>query len=269
MTIRQGGAGIDTTQLLTGGAVDAALVSQNDGVMRMNAAGFPARGVFAGFQRSPSSLDVHPDSGIKEMSDMRGHPIMLSAGNRNTSWPFLKQKYGFTDEQLRTFTGQFAPFLTDKTVVVQDLITNGPFVIKRDAGIEVKVFLLADFGYEPYSSLITVSQKMIDEAPQAVQCLVDGSRAGWLDYFKDPTLAFTEIKKIAPENSQELLEFAFDAMKKNHVVETDETARLGIGAMTDERWKQHFDLLVANKLFPADFDFRSSYTLQFLKHTPS
>jgi NitT/TauT family transport system substrate-binding protein len=268
MTIRQGGAGIDTTQLLTGAGVDAALVSQNDGVMRMNAAGFAARAVMAGFQRLPSTLDVHPDSGINTMADMRGHPIMLSAGNRNTFWPFLKQKFGFTDDQLRTFTGQFAPFLADKTVVVQDLITNGPFLMKRDAGFEVKPFLLADVGYQPYSSLVTVPQAMIDAKPQVVQCLVDASRAGWVAFFKDPKAAFAEIQKIAPENTPDLLQYAFATMQQYHVVETDETAALGIGAMTDARWKSHFDMLVDSKLFPADFDYRTSYTLRFLGQPP-
>lgn len=269
MTIRQGGAGIDNAQLLTSGAVDAALLSQNDGVMRMNAAGFPARAVFAGFQRLASTLDVHPESGIEKMEDMKGHPIMLSAGNRNTIWPFLKQKYGFGDDQLRSFSGQFAPFLVDKTAVTQDLITNGPFVIKHDAGIEVRPFLLADYGYEPYSSLIVVPQKMIDTKPLLVQCLVDGSRKGWVDYMKDPQPAFAEIQKVADENSPELLRYAFETMKKYHLVETEDTAKLGFGAMTDERWKRHFELLVSNRLFPADFDYKSSYTLQFLARKPS
>jgi NitT/TauT family transport system substrate-binding protein len=268
MTIRQGGAGIDNAQLLTGGAVDAALITQNDGVMRMNQAGFAARAVMAAFQSLPSTLDVHPDSGIEKIEDMRGHPIMLSAGNRNTMWPFLKEKYGFTDDQLRPFTGQFAPFLTDKTAVVQDFVTNGPFIVKRDGGIDVKFFLLADYGYQPYSSIVTVSQKLIAAKPKAVQCLVEASRKGWIDFLKDPQPAFAEIQKEAPENTIGLLTYTYDTMKKYHLVENAETAKLGLGAMTDARWRSHFDMLVANKLFPADFDYKSSYTLQFLASTP-
>jgi NitT/TauT family transport system substrate-binding protein len=268
MTIRQGGAGIDTKQLLSAGAVDVALISQNDGVMRMNQAGFPARAVMATFQRFPGTLDVHPDSGMQQLSDMRGHPIMLAAGNRDTFWPFLKQKYGFSDSQLHNFSGQYAPFLADKTLVVQDLITNGPFVIKHQAGIDVKAFLLSDIGYNPYSSIVTVSQKLIDQKPQAVQCLVDASRKGWRDFLKDPKLAFAEIQKIAPDNSPELLNYTLETIRKYHIVETDETARDGIGAMTDARWKSHFDMLVANHLFPENFDYKSAYTLQFLRKHP-
>jgi NitT/TauT family transport system substrate-binding protein len=268
MTIRQGGAGIDTKQLLTAGAVDAALVSQNDGVMRMNAAGFRARAVMAVFQRFPGVLDVHPDSGIQSIGDMRGHPILLAAGNRDTFWPFLKEKFGLTDAQLHNFSGQYAPFIADRSVVAQDLITNGPFVIKRQAGIDVKSFFLSDSGYNPYSSIVAVSQKMIDTKPQVVQCLVDATRKGWDDYLKNPKPGFDAIRQVAPENSPELLNYTFDAMKRYRIVETDDTAQSGIGAMTDARWKSHFDMLVANHLFPANFDYRSAYTLQFLGKHP-
>ncbi len=268
VTVRQGGAGIDTTQLLTAGAVDAALVSQNDGAMRMNVAGFPSRAVMATFQRSPTTLDAHPDSGIEKMEDMRGHPILLSAGNRNTFWPFLKKKYGFADDQLRSFTGQFAPFLADKRAVTQDFVTNGPYVMKHDNGFDVKFFLLADNGYVPYSSIVVVSQKLIDEKPKAVQCLVDGSRKGWIDYMKDPKAGFDEIKKIAPENNDGLMKFGWDTMKNYKLVETDDTAKLGVGAMTDARWKEHFAMLVSNGLYKPDFDYRSAYTLDFLKQSP-
>ena len=216
MNIRQGGAGIDTAQLLTGGAVDAALVSQNDGVMRMNQAGFHAARRDGRVPAPRPDARCPPRQRNREVGGYQGHPIMLAAGNRNTIWPFLKQKYGLPDDQLRSFTGQFAPFLADKTVVVQDLITNGPFVIKHDAGIDVKFFLLADYGYEPYSSVVAVSQKLIDEKPKVVQCLVDASRKGWVDYLKDPAPAFAEIQKIAPENSPELLSWALDTMKKYH-----------------------------------------------------
>jgi NitT/TauT family transport system substrate-binding protein len=65
------------------------------------------------------------------------------------------------------------------------------------------------------------------------------------------------------------LSWALDMMKKYHLVETADTDKLGFGAMTDARWKSHFDMLVANKLFPADFDYKSSYTLQFLANKPS
>jgi NitT/TauT family transport system substrate-binding protein len=265
MTLRQGGAGIDTTRLLTGGAVDAILVSQNDGVMRMIAAGFPSRAVMAGLQRNPQTLDAHAGSGIEKLEDMRGRPIFLSAGNRGTIWPFLKKRFGFQDDQLRSFTGQFAPFLADKNTITQDFITSGPYVMKDMNNFDVKFFLLADYGYDPYNSLVVVSQKLIDEKPAAVQCLVDASIKGWADFMREPKAGFDEIKRQAPENTDGLMQAAWESLKKYKLVENEDTAKFGVGAMTDERWKSYFDMLVDNELYKADFDYKSAYTLAFLK----
>jgi len=263
MTIRQGGAEMDPARLLTSGAVDASLSAQNDAVMRMDQAGFPAVAVMTSFQKSPQSLDVHASSGITSLDQLKGHPVFIGMGNRTTIWPFLKMKYGLSDDQLRSFTGQFAPFLANADSVTQDYLTNGPYVMAQQSDIKLHSFLLADNGYQPYDSLVTVSREMIDKHPDVVACVVDASRKGWTEFFEDPKPAFAEIARVAPENTPGLLAYAFKTMVDNHLVETDETAENGINTMTDARWKAHFDMLVKTGTFPADFDYRQAYTLQF------
>ncbi len=49
------------------------------------------------------------------------------------------------------------------------------------------------------------------------------------------------------------------------MVEGGDARRLGIGAMTDARWKQFFDVMVAQKIYSASLDWRQAYTLQFLR----
>nr|WP_280516300.1 ABC transporter substrate-binding protein [Martelella limonii] len=264
MEVRQGGAGIDVTRLLVSNAVDAALTSQNDGVMRMIQAGFPARAVFASFQNTPTTIDVHEDSGIDSFEDLVGHPIFLSSGNRNTYWPYLKLKYGYTDDQLRSFTGQFAPFLANPESATQDFVTNGPYVMKQEApDVKIKHMFLRDTGYAPYSGLLTVSQDLIDEKPEVVKCLVDASRKGWLDYLEDPTKTFDYIEEIAPENSRGLLQYAYDTMKQYGFLENEDTEAYGYGAMTNARWKAQYDLLVEIGTFEPGFDYTQAYSLDY------
>ena len=268
VTIRQGGPGIDDSQLLVSGAVDAALISQNDGVLRMVDAGFPARAVMAGFQRLPTVLLAHAGTAAS-VADMRGRPIMISLPNRTTFWPFLKQKYGFADAQLRTYSGQIAVWMADKDAIQQGNVTNEPFLVHEQSGETPAAFLMADEGYDPYTSLIAVSQTLIDSRPQAVKCLVQASVAGWTDYMKHPDVANAVIQKENPQNTDGLLAYAFRTMQERHLIENDDTARLGIGAMTDARWKQHFDMLVAGGLMRPDLDYKSAYTLQFVDKGPA
>jgi len=263
VTIRQGGAGIDAARLLTSGAVDATLVSQNDGVMRMNQAGFPARAIYTSFQNNPTAIDVHADSGITSFEGLKGHPIFVAMGNRTTYWPYLQMKFGFADDQLRSFSGQFAPFLADDRAATQDFITNGPFVIAKQSDVKITSLKLSDIGYNPYSGLLTVSQDMIDKKPQDVACLVEGARKGWVDFMQDPQPAFDAISQVAEENSPELMKFSYDTMKAQHLVEDADTEKYGMGAMTNARWKAHFDVLVATGTFPVDFDYTTAYTLAY------
>jgi NitT/TauT family transport system substrate-binding protein len=55
-------------------------------------------------------------------------------------------------------------------------------------------------------------------------------------------------------------------MKEHGVVDSGDTLALGIGAMTDERWKSFFDEMVQVGMVDAKADYRQAYTLQFVNH---
>jgi NitT/TauT family transport system substrate-binding protein len=264
LIIRQGGPGIDPAQLLVSGAIDATLVSQMDSAYHMNKAGFPARAIMAAFQRTSQILMTHPGNGIDSFEDMKGKPIMIAAGSRSTFWPFLRAKYGWNDAQIRSYSGQLAPWLSDRNAIQQGLITNEPFLVKRETGETPKVFLLADYGYLSYGSIVTVSQDLIDKKPDAVRCLAQGSIRGWTDYLDDPKAGFDLIKSIDPSNTDDLMGYTYSTMKAANLVATEETRTRGFGLMTDDRWKAHFSMLVEAGVLPADMDYRAAFTLAFL-----
>ena len=262
--LRQGGAGVDPAQLLVGGAVDAVLVPQSDGILQMNKAGFPARAVFASMQHTPASIIVHDDSPIRTVADMRGKPVMISASSRAGWWPFFRMRYGFTDDQIRPFSGQRTPFIADPDAIAQDVISNGPYVIWQQSKVKVRSFMLTDLGYDPYGGVLTVSQSLIDERPQVVRCLVQGSQRGWADFMRHPAAGFAEILRMSPEMNQGLLDYGLGVMRERQIVETPDTARLGIGVMTEQRWRDHAALLVASGVLPKGFDPGPALDTQFL-----
>jgi len=264
MTLREGAPGMDPSQLLTAGAVDAAMVPQNDGAMLMNKAGFAARAVLAGVQKAPAILLYHEESGIRKPEDLLGRPILLSASSRASIWPYLKAKYGFRDDQLRAFSGQMATWLADKTAIQQGVVTQDPYRFEAETGKPARFFQLAELGYNPYSAIMVVSQKMIDEKPAVVQCMVSGSRKGWADFMKDPEPAFQAIRKLNPQQTPEVLAYAHRVMRDNGMVVNDGTP-YGAGSITEARWKAHFDLLVQTNVLPATFDYRSTFTTRFLE----
>jgi NitT/TauT family transport system substrate-binding protein len=264
LTIRQGGPGVDGKQLLVGGAIDIISASFNDTAPLINVAGFRAKAVAAFFQKNPQILMAHQDSGINSFEDMKGRPIMIGAASRTTYWPFLRAKYGFTDAQIRSYTGQIAPFLADKTAIQQALITNEPHRIEVETGKLPKIFFLADNGYDAYSSTAIVSDKLIETKPDAVQCFVNASIKGWIDFMTDPAPAVELIRKDNPDNPDDVVAYAIKVMNESGILMSGDTAKNGLGTMSDERWKSHTRLLQDAGIVPKSYDYRQSYTLQFV-----
>ena len=53
-------------------------------------------------------------------------------------------------------------------------------------------------------------------------------------------------------------------LKASGIVDSGDALSLGIGAMTDARWKDFFDKMVAIGLIDAKTDWKSAYTLDFV-----
>lgn len=267
LQLHQGGPGIDNVQLLAGGAVDIALLPYIDSVLQLNQSGFPARAIFASFQRSVMILMTHNGNGIEKLEDMRGKPVMIAATSRQTIWPFLRANYGFTDDQIRSYSSQMAPFLADTNAIQQGVITNEPYLAKK-AGVDPKVFMLADNGYLSYGSIVVTSQKFIDEKPDLVRCVVEAFGKGWVDFLADPKPAFDLIKQTEPQNTDDLMENTFKVIKEKNLVETDETKQFGIGIMTDARWKAQYELMRSQNLI-GEMDYKVGFDAHYVADAPS
>jgi NitT/TauT family transport system substrate-binding protein len=264
VTIKQGGPQVNTAQLLLSGAVDMAIEANS--FVPLNAvkenAGYVAVAAF--FQKDPQVLMSHPESGFKTLADLKGKPILISNDAWETYWKFLKVKYGFDDKQGRPYTFSLAPWLADKTLTQQGYVTSEPFSA-RAAGVDPIVFLLADYGYTTYSQVLMVSRKMIAEKPQVVQGFIDASIKGWNDFLNgDHSKGAALIIKDNPDYTLKTNDESIGALKENGILTSGDAKTLGIGAMTDARWKDFFDTLVQAGVYPASLDYKQAYTLQFV-----
>lgn len=262
VSIRMGGGRILGAQLLVGDAVDLYMGS-GSGSLNSVQQGLPLVTVASIFQKDPQVLLAHPDTGVAAMADIVGRPTYVSTSAFNTYWPFLRVRYGVTDEQTRPYNFNSGPFLTDPQAIQQGILTSEPFAIAQEAGFEPVVLLLADYGYNPYSTTILTTQSLVQQSPEVVEKFVDASIAGWYDYFEDPDPAFALIKADNPEMSDELLAYGFEKMQSFELVTSGDAAELGIGAMTHERWQGFYALMVETGILDP-FDYEQSYALDFV-----
>jgi len=260
--IVQGGPGVNVPQLLASGAVEMGMGSNSFIVMNLAQEGVPVKAVAAFMQKDPQVLLAHPDTGVNSIADLKGHPILLSDASVTAFWVWLKAKYGFSDDQVRKYTFNPAPFLADKRAAQQGYLTNEPYTIEKQAGLKPKVFLLADEGFPGYAAMVLVPESLIAKNPAAVKAFVEASAKGWTDYLTgDPKAADALIRKDNPEISQDVLDQAREKMRQYGVVSGDKGEQ--IGAMTDARWKTFFDVAAAQGVYPKTLDYKKAYTLEF------
>jgi NitT/TauT family transport system substrate-binding protein len=166
---------------------------------------------------------------------------------------------------IRPYTFNPAPFLADPTAIQQGYLTSEPFAVEREGGFTPKVFLLADAGYNPSSTVIETSWQLVEENPDLVQRFVDASIEGWYSYlYGDPGPANALIKQDNPEMTDEQIAYSIEKMKEYGIVDSGEALELGIGAMTDERWQHFFAFAADAGLYPADLDLSRAYTTRFV-----
>jgi NitT/TauT family transport system substrate-binding protein len=265
VTIRPGGPQVNHSQLLAAGTIDFNMGGGMFGAFNYVQNDIPMVVVAATFQKDPQILMAHPDQGFESLADLKGHPILISQDARTGYWEWLKSAHGFTDDQIRPYTFNPAPFLADKSAIQQGYLTSEPFAIEREGGFTPKVFLLADAGYNPYSTVIETSWQLVEESPDLVQRFVDASIEGWYSYlYGDPSPANELIKRDNPEMTDEQIAYSIEKMKEYGIVDSGEALELGIGAMTDERWRSFFAFAAGAGLYPADLDLSRAYTTQFV-----
>ncbi|MEQ8966538.1 MAG: ABC transporter substrate-binding protein [Azospirillaceae bacterium] len=262
--IKMGGPQIDNQQLLAAGAIDMGTGSNSFFPLNLVQAGADVRAVMAMFQKDPQVLMSHPRDDVGSIEDMQGMPIMIANSSINTFWVWLQSKYGFTDDQIRPYTFNMAPFLVDDTAIQQGYLSSEPYLVEKE-GIEPEVYLLADSGYPSYSSLALAPAALIEESPEVVEGFVKATIEGWVSYlYGDPSPANALIMDDNPDMTEDTIAYGIEKMKEYGILTEGDAATMGIGAMTDERWETFYSVMAENGVYPEDLDYTAAYTLDFV-----
>ncbi|MBB5499953.1 NitT/TauT family transport system substrate-binding protein [Paraburkholderia sp. MM5384-R2] len=262
ITIKMGGPQVNGMQLLVGGQADF-ILGYDFQVLSSVEAGIPVTTVAASFQFDPQGMLTHDD--VKSLADLKGKTILVAGSGRTSWWPWLKEKYGYSDGQTRPYTFNIQPFFADANVAMQAYPSSETFQADR-ANVKTHFFLFADAGYPPYNTTIVGMKKTLAEKPDVVARFVKASMEGWKSYLANPAPGNALIKKDNPEMTDAQLAFGVAQLKKLKLVTGGDASTLGIGAMTDTRWKKTYDYMVGAKLLKASTDYKSAYTLQYIQN---
>ncbi|MCZ0737891.1 ABC transporter substrate-binding protein [Phreatobacter sp. AB_2022a] len=264
--IRMGGPQQNPTQLLIGGRVDIIMSNSFEAIhyVREN---MPFLCIGAIFQKDPQVIICHPGVGNDSFEALKGKTILVGAGGRSGYWPFLRARFGYTDEQVRPYTFNMAPFLADKNICQQGFVSSEPFAIQQQSGVAPLAHLIADAGFANYNTTFNISRKMVDERTDVVQRFITASLEGWAEYLKggpNVEAANKAIMRDNPDMDIAKINYAAKVMNERGIVLSGDALTLGIGAMTDARWETFYTQMRDVGVFPPGLDYKKAYDLRFI-----
>jgi NitT/TauT family transport system substrate-binding protein len=260
-----GGPNANNRMLLISGKLDFFMAANTLMSFDAVANNVPVVTVAAIFQKDPQVFLTHPESKITKLEQLKPLTLFVSKEGITSYFQWLKSEYGFSEAKVKPYTFNPQAFIATPQSAMQGYVTSEPFAVEKAAKFKPGIILLADYGFNAYSTLIETRRDLTDKKPDLVQRFVDASIIGWYNYiYGDNAPGNALIKKLNPEMTDELLAFSVGKMKEYGIVDSGDTLRDGIGAMSDERATSFFDKMVRAHVVGPSVDFRKAYTLRFI-----
>lgn len=244
--LKPAGGGAPMWQLVASGQAEFATTAA-DLLIEGRARGADVVALFAVYQTCPQGIMVHKARGFTKLEDVFTHPGLLSAED-NPWLRYLLSQYKDVKVNIVGYGGGIAAFLAKDNLSQQCFITSEPILARR-AGGDPQTFLVADAGFNPYTTVLITRRELIRTRPDLVRKVVEACREGWRQYLDNPSAANQAMAKLNQEMDPQTFADVSEAQKP--LIETDETKKFGLGVMTAQRWQTLGEQLTALKVISA------------------
>ncbi len=263
-------AGLDV-KILSGNASSAVLqrvarnqvafgVENADRILMGRAQQADVIALMAPIQKTPRGIMVHADSGFTKIADITDVTLAINSG---APWvAFLKAHAPLTNVRFVPYPGSVAQFLIDKKYAQQAYVFSEPYVAK-EKGADPRCLLIADVGYNPYTSVLFTSAKTLAADPEVVAKFVQASAKGWQTYLEQPDETNRYLHEVNPEMTLGILEYGVKSLRPLCLDGLPGPA--AVGRMTPERWQTLAGQLVeVGAIKPDAVDPQAAFTTKFL-----
>ncbi len=241
--IQGGGAGVPVLQMVATGRAEFGTVGADE-LITARARGADIVALFAVFQTSPQAIMVHASRKLNKLEDaFHSGTLALETGLAYAA--YLKKKFSWDGVKVVPYDGGVAHFLADPNFGQQCYITSEPIAAKQK-GADPSVFLIADAGFNPYTTVVITRRELLQKSPELVKSFVAATREGWRDYLDHPQVTNALLGKLNSSLDAATLSAAADAQKP--LIENDETKQHGLGSMQLARWQTLADQLLELKV---------------------
>jgi NitT/TauT family transport system substrate-binding protein len=245
-------------QQVASGKADIGLGS-SDQILEWNSNGLPLVAVAATMQHDPQAIMVHKSSPIHDFKDLDGHTISAQTG---ATWlKYVINRYQLHNVRQVPSTLSIANFLADPNYIQQIFVTSEPFFAKQ-AGAEVRTFLISESGYDPYRVQFTARDYAAQNA-DIVTKFVRASIRGWQEYLRNPEPTNAYLLTLNPALNPQQESFTASELKDGGFVSGSASEGSIIGRMTADRWRSSYDQLRSLGIVQPGMNIDAAYSLKF------
>ena len=212
---------------------------------------------FMKYNRPPFSVITFADRGIKEPKDLEGRKVASNEGLAARRMFPLFAKGGKIDMSKIDWVNVAPPLLD--TIVIQKTADAGigfyntQSVNMQAAKIpasQLKVFFYSDYGVDLYGNAFLTTKRFSSEHPDVVKRFTRAITRSFKAVVPDPSVVIPALKRREAV-SDEAIELQRLKVTLDNFVFTDETKRVGVGAVDPTRLDRAIDQLMTVLDLPA------------------
>ena len=234
-------------------------ITNADGLLLARAEEASVVALMAPIQISPRCIMVHATSKINDFGELKNMTIAM---NPQPFSSFLQRHVPLEGVTVVPYQGSVTAFLNDENFAQQAYVFSEPYVAQQQGG-DPKSLLVADLGFNPYTSVLFTNETYLHEHEEVVRKMVAASVRGWQHYVEHPEKTNEYIHEINAEMDLAALAYGVEALRP--LVLDDVAKEHGIGTMSLKRWqKLAGQLEELDLLKPGAVDAKKAFTTKFM-----
>ena len=231
--IRPGGRSAPVAQELALGRVQFGFANADD-VVVYRRQGLDVVAVLAAMQDNPRCILVQEKSGVESLDGLAGLTLQCQAGRPYLE--FMRSKGLLEKVKEVPYFGSVAPLVADSKIAIQGYSCAEPLLAEQE-GVKVRVLMVSKLGWNPYSSVLITTGKLINEQPDLVSAFVKATQAGWKAYLDDASKGNTDILAANDHGmTADVLKYGSEQMRSLAMPAGDQSNVFG--RMSLKRWTE-------------------------------